>query len=219
MYTESSLPVTGYQDKPVANRFFRQEDETRSLAIVFPGYGYNSDMPLLYYPGQIALDRGMDLFNLETDYNRQPAFSRLSDPEQLTWLDADADAAFDAALAQRSYRQIIVIGKSLGTMAMGHLLERYPRLPALRWVWLTPILNDPRLVAQIQRNHPASLFAIGAKDHYYDETILQQLTKATQGKLIVVPGADHSLEITGTIHSTLLALDQVMTEIEKFMAL
>jgi hypothetical protein len=218
MYRESQLLITGYKDVPVPNRFYRQESETHSLAIILPGFGYNVDLPLLYYPGRIALSKTMDLLCLETEYNLHPTFSKLTDAEQLACLDADADAAFDAAVSQRAYQKIIFIGKSLGTMEMGHLLERYHTLPNSRWVWLTPVLTDPRLVEQIQKHHPISLFAMGTNDHYYDDSVLRALIKATQGKLITIQEANHSLEIPGNIRQSIQALNQVMTEIEAFMA-
>jgi hypothetical protein len=217
MYKESVLSISGFQNGPVPNHFFRQDGEADTLAVILPGYGYNADMPLLYYAGLIAIDQGMDLMQVETAYNRRPEFSRLSDPDRTAWLDADADAAFDAALAQRAYKRLVLIGKSLGTMAMGHLLGRYPSLSASRWVWLTPVLNDPRLVDQIQRHRPTSFFAIGTKDRYYDEDALFKLVKATQGKLTVIPGADHGLEIPGNIPASVQALEQVMVELETFL--
>lgn len=217
MYKESVLSITGYQSEPIPNRFYRQEGEADTLAVILPGYGYNADMPLLYYAGEIVIDQGIDLLQVESAYNRRPEWSRLSDADQRAWLDEDADAAVDAALAQRSFKHLVLIGKSLGTMAMGHLQERYSTLPESRWVWLTPVLNDPRLSSVMQQHHPASLFAIGTKDHYYDEAVLKKVVDATQGKLVVIPDANHSLEIPGDIHQSIQALDRIMVEIEAFI--
>ncbi len=218
MYKETTLHALGYQKEPVPNLFYRQEDEPGSLAVILPGFGYNADLPLLFYPGRIVMNHGMDLLRLETVYSRRPEFSRLLDRGQLAWMDADVDAILDSALAQRDYRQLILIGKSLGTMAMGHLLERYPNLPASRWVWLTPVLTDLRLVEQVQQQRPVSLFVIGSADHYYNEGLLQILVDTTQGKPIVVEGGNHILEVPGSIHQSIQALDEVMTAVETFIA-
>ncbi len=218
MYKETTLHAPGHHNEPVPNLLYRQEDETDTLAVILPGFGYHADLPLLFYPGRIVMNHGMDLLRLETAYSRRPEFSRLPDRDQLAWLDADTDAILDAALAQRSYHQLILIGKSLGTMAMGHLLERYPNLPASRWVWLTPVLTDLRLVEQVQQQRPASLFAIGNADRYYNEGLLQILVDTTQGKPIVVEGGNHILEVPGGIHQSIQALDEVMTAVETFIA-
>ncbi len=220
MITERTLDIKGHRGEPVANQFFQQQTKTGllagSLAVVLPGFGYNADMPVLFYPTRIALSRGADLLRLNTTYNRQPEFNTLSDPEQLAWLDADARPALEAGLAQRPYREVILIGKSLGTMAMGGILERYPDLPGTRWLWLTPVLSDTRMCEQIIKRRPRSLFVIGTADHYYDEKILTRLVDATQGKLVCIPDANHSLEIPGSIRKSIRTLETVMSEVESF---
>ncbi len=217
MYKETTLPAPGYHSEPVPNLFYQQEDETATLAVILPGFGYHADLPLLFYPGRIALNNGMDLLRLETAYSRRPEFSRLNDRGQLAWLDADTDAVLNAALARRAYRQLIVIGKSLGTMAMGHLLERHAKLPTSRWVWLTPVLTDLRLVEQVQQQRPLSLFVIGDADQYYNDGLLQILVEATQGRRITIAGGNHILEVPGSVHQTIQALDEVMTGVEDFI--
>jgi hypothetical protein len=42
--------------------------------------------------------------------------------EQAKWISGDVFAICNAALSYRSYPKITLVGKSLGTIAMGHLL-------------------------------------------------------------------------------------------------
>ncbi len=217
MYEEKVLNISGYRGEAVPHKFLQQEVETGALAVILPGVGYHADLPLLYYPGKVALNLGMDILRLETAYSQRPAFSQGSPVERTAWLDADTDAAVDAALAFRAYHQVTFIGKSLGTRAMGHILER-ERIPVFsNWIWLTPILNDTRLVAQVQKHHPRSLFTIGTADRFYDQEVLNGLVESTSGKSLVIEGADHSLEITGNIRQSIQALAQVIAAIEEFL--
>ncbi len=217
MFNETTLNIKGYRGEPVQNRFYQQEEKTGALAVILPGFGYHNDLPVLFYPWKIALNLGMDVLRLDTAYSQRADYGRSSLAERSAWLNADADAALGAALASRAYQRIILIGKSLGTRAMGHMLERGSSLPASDWIWLTPVLSDSALVTQVQRRHPRSLFAIGTADDFYDQGILNKLVDATSGKLVVIPGADHSLEVPGKIRESIEALEQVMTEIEEFI--
>lgn len=217
MYEEKFLNISGYHGEAVPHKFLQQEIEIGALAIILPGVGYHADLPLLYYPGKIALNLGMDVLRLETAYSQRPAFSHGSPTERTAWLDADTDAAVDAVLEFRTYHQVTFIGKSLGTRAMGHILER-ERIPIFsNWIWLTPILNDTRLVAQVQKHHPRSFFAIGTADHFFDQEVLNGLVESTSGRSLVIEGADHSLEIPRNIHLSIQALVQVITAIEEFL--
>jgi hypothetical protein len=213
----NSLSISGFRGEPVPNRFFQQQSSA-ALAVVFPGLGYHADLPVLYYPRLIALEHGADVLCLDTAYNRSAEYSRLSDSGQLEWIDADAGAALTVALAQRPYQRLLLIGKSLGSMAMGGLLDRLLDLPRSAWLWLTPVLSDERLVAQVARYQPLSLFVIGSADHYYDPAVLQQVTEATRSQPVVIDGADHSLEVKGQAQQSLQALQQVMAAVGSFIS-
>ncbi len=218
MTIERQLEITGYHGEAVPNLFYQQEAETDGLALIFPGFGYNADLPVLYYPNLIAQQHNLDVLRLDTAYSRRPEFTRLGAAERLAWLDADASAALDAALAQRAYQRLLLIGKSIGTRAMGGLLQRYDQLPHSSWLWLTPVLTDPRLVEQIRLRQPRSLFVIGTADDFYQPGTLNELVQATDGGLVVIQQGDHSLEIPGQIQLSLQALVQVMSAVDEWIA-
>jgi hypothetical protein len=70
----------------------------------------------------ISDHHGADVLCVEYDYYCKPAFRQASGAERDRWLFADATAALEAGLAQRTYEQIVLVGKSLDTLAMGHLI-------------------------------------------------------------------------------------------------
>ena len=216
MPTITSLQIVGYRDAPVTNTFFRQEAEARRLAIFLPGIGYTADMPVLYYPRALLLEMGADVLAVRYAYNEDPEFRRLSGEEQMRRLEADVDAACAAGLAQRPYQEVTLIGKSLGTLAMAHLLEANDRLAGADCVWLTPVLADDRLRARIgQRRHHA-LFVIGTADPYYKASWLDEVRQATGGDAMVVEGADHSLELAGSVDRSLDVMEQLVRTLRAF---
>jgi hypothetical protein len=185
--------------------------------MLFPGYGYRATMPLLYYPERLLVARGADVLRVEYAYDRQPEFRRIDQVGRDQWFYDDVQAACEVGLAQRSYGRITLVGKSIGTQAIGHLLEVEDRLAGAEYVWLTPLLRDPLLRAQIERGQPRSLFVIGTADPHYGLGALAQAEGATGGESVVVEGADHSLEIEGDILRSLHAMEQVMGALERFL--
>jgi len=218
MYSFKTLLIAGYRNEPVLNTFLRQDGEAREIAIVLPGVGYTCHMPLLYYPSQVLLTLGMDVLWVEYHYIRRPDYRALADAEQKQWLFADVTAACQAALTQRPYQQVTLIGKSLGTVAMSHLLAMDARLARSRAVWLTPVLRNDEVRTQIQHSGPLALVAIGTADPYYDPAYLADLQTAAKSEVVVVDGADHSLEIAGDVGQSLQVLERVTRAIQTFVS-
>ncbi len=217
MYTVTSLEIAGYRGEPVPNSFIRQDAEAEHLAILFPGIRYTVDMPLLYYPGRLLSGRGADVLRVQYAYGWRDDFAAAPEAERERWMVADAQAAAETALAARAYGRITLAGKSIGTLAMGHLLAAGPQLAQARCIWLTPLLQYEGLRAQIKRGRQPSLFVIGTADHGYDPVTLSEVVEATKGESVVVEGADHSLELPGSIPRSLDALKQVVQAVEAFL--
>jgi len=211
------LDIAGYRDEPVPHTFFRQEDETDHLAILVPGGRYTAYMPLLYYPLRLLLTLGADVLRIEYAYTGRADYQALPPAEQVRWLFTDVSAASRAALAQRPYQQVTLVGKSLGTLAMGYLLTTESALRKAQAVWLTPLLWNDLWRSQIQQVRPRSLFASGTADPHYDPAHLAELQAATNGKAVVVEGANHSLEIEGDVMASLQALEQVVQAVQTFL--
>jgi predicted unusual protein kinase regulating ubiquinone biosynthesis (AarF/ABC1/UbiB family) len=218
MYTIETLKIAGYRDEPVPNTFFRQKQATHSLAILLPGIGYTCHMPLLYYPTQLLHTMGADVLWVEYAYSRRADFQALGESERERWFFTDVVTACREGLAQRPYQQITLIGKSIGTLAMGHLLTTGVLPPQTHAIWLTPLLRRDRLRAQIQQYGKPSLFVIGTADPHYDPATLDAVRAATQGEALVIDGADHSLNIAGDVFQSLRAIEQVVRAVQAFLA-
>ena len=211
----TSLTIEGYSGNPVANRFFRQRSETGRLAIQLPGLWYTCDMPLLYYSRLVLVRRGIDVLQLHTDYTG-PVFQSSSPEERLQWGYLDARGALQAALAQREYQQLILVGKSIGTIPMAQLVEAGIGMDTIL-IWLTPLLHQSRLVESALQWRGPALFAVGTGDSTYQAQVLDRICQQTGAEVIIIEGADHSLEIPGDWSRSLQAMDEVMSGLEGFL--
>jgi len=212
----SSLDVVGYKNQQVPNTLVTQPTLTKHLGIILPGYRHSTDMADLHYAGRVLLEQGADLLRIEYAYNHTD-FMQQSNSEQAKWISSDVFAICNAALAHRSYDQITLVGKSLGTLAMGHLLGD-SRFQSATCVWETPILTIEWLCSQIEQVHPRSLFVFGTADKFYQPDILKHLENVTGGRSIVIEGAHHGLEILDDIPGSLMALNQIVQALQEFLS-
>lgn len=216
MSSIKKLAINGYRNQPIPHSFLQQPSETNHLAILLPGMGYTAQMPLLYYPAQIMAAAGADILRLEYDY-QQTNFPSLKFKEQMDWLFDDASAAYQAVIAQRPYQQLTIIGKSLGTLSMGHLLTTKKLPSTVKTVWLTPMLKSEKLQDQILQFEQPVFIAIGTADPYYDPEFISRLQSATHSQIVTIEDADHGLNIKNNISGSIQALQQIMKAMEIFL--
>jgi dienelactone hydrolase len=174
-------------------------------------------MPLFYYAEILLLERGWDVLRVAYAYSTRPEFQTLPEPERDRWLLADTTAAWRAGLGQRTYERVVLIGKSLGTLAMGHLLTMADPPPAVGAVWLTPMLTKERLRQQISRYGGPSLFVIGTADPHFDPAVLEKMQVATTGEAVVVRNADHGMDIPGDPIASVRAVERVVEALSRFL--
>jgi Alpha/beta hydrolase domain len=217
MHSIETIDVIGYRNEVVPCTFFRQEQKTGHIAVLFPGFGYSTQMPLMYYPGQLLVESEADVLQVGYNYIQRPDFRSASADERDLWLRTDTIASYTAALAQRDYERVTLVGKSIGTRAMGHLFDAQEQLPSPQCVWLTPILGNEQLCAQIKQRPHRALFVVGTADPHYHPDKLAEVQQATSGEALVIENADHSLEIKGDIIESVRVLGRIMVEIEKFL--
>jgi hypothetical protein len=209
------LDAIGYERRPVPASMILHPGGTDRLGVILPGYRHTVDMPDLHYTGRILLFGGADVLRVEYAYPKTDFMSR-SQEEQSAWLSEDVRSACAAGMQRRPYRNVILVGKSLGTLAMGYLLD-VPEFSRAACIWSTPILANPWLCAKIKKHRPRSLFIIGTADHFYQPALLQELVDATKGQTLVLEGVHHGLEIEGDIAGTYAALGRIVDAVRAFV--
>lgn len=207
--------IAGHEGAPVPNQFLRHEGGAEELAIFLPGLGYTCDMPLFYYAQNLLEERGFDLLRVEYDYRGDAAFRAQLVAERYHRLFADATAAYWAARALGSYSRVTLIGKSLGTLAMSHLLtlEELTEVE-MRLVWLTPLLHREIVREQIRRHEARSLVIIGTSDPVYAVARLDEIEAPT----LAVEGAEHGMDIPGDVPGSIDAMRRVAFALQQFLA-
>jgi len=217
MESITHMDIPGYLQEPVPNTFWRVNPDADSLAILYPGYAYSAEMPVLYYPGRLFLNQGMDLLRVEYAYNRRGDFRHQPDEEQSRWIAADAIASLQAALLFRRYSRILLTGKSIGTRAVASVLTGEPLAARAACLWLTPVLNDPATFQCMKKTLGPSLAVIGTADPFYQPALIAELEQAENCQVMVVDGADHSLEIKDDLQGSLRIMEKMVERIAVFL--
>ena len=212
----TSLSITGYDGEPLKNTFLKPDLPQQGLAVLFPGQGYTCAMPLLYYPTRLLIASGVSVLWVEYNYTQKDAYPSLSNQERLRWISHDASAAVQAARSHAPHTRCVLIGKSLGSFALAHLALNEPGLKTSAFVWLTPLLRNPFVQQAFTEAAPRSLLILGDADPHYDAEQLERARHASGAQVLLIPRANHSLEIPGDIPATLQAMQMALDAVSAF---
>ena len=170
--------------------------DTGRVAVLAPGGNYGADGPLLLFSSVAARRRGAAAHPLTWE------------PEREEEAHAMVGRTVAAALDEEAAEDVVVFGKSLGSMAAPVIAER--GLPA---VWFTPLLTDTAVVAALRSAAGPCLLAGGTADPYWDGEIARSVTP----HVVEVDGADHLMFVPGGLAASAAVLGDVMTAVERFL--
>jgi phosphoglycolate phosphatase len=207
------LPIQTSDGRPVAHAFHRQDQAPRGLLICLPGQSYGVDGPLLYYPKRILQSRGWDTLGLT--YSFQTTMSGLT-AEAVAASMAEAKAAVQMAIRQRTYPQLCLVGKSLGAGVLAWLCREEESLGRARAAFLTPLLGTPIFDTAFVESRSRAYVAIGTRDRFYDPAALDRLRSQRPFELRVVEGQDHGLDFNGSLEASLGDLQAVVGDLVEF---
>ncbi len=209
------LPLQAADGRPLLHKFYRQDTDPAGLLIAFPGNHYGLDGPLLYYPCVSMQHSGWD--TLALSYGFQAAMQEPTE-QVLPGLIAECTAAVQAALAVRPYPRLALLGKSMGAGLLAYLCGAVADLAGARVACLTPALGSPFFDPLLERVAQPLLLAIGTADRFYDAQALDQLRGMHPFELLLVQGADHSMNVPGDLAASLQAMQQVVEATVGFLA-
>ncbi|MHA1959957.1 MAG: hypothetical protein ACW99U_06980 [Candidatus Thorarchaeota archaeon] len=217
MYSFENIDIVGHKDQSVPNTFFRLSSPSEKLAIIFPGRGYTSQGPLLYYTIGLLLENRVNVLSIDYRYSDNPEFALLEFEDRMRWLLEDSEAAYKAATEQIDARLSILVGKSLGTLAIGHLLDKFEDTRKTGIIWHTPLFKIQEMTRQIERHKPRSLFVIGTADPHYDIDVVRSLIGATGASTMIIDNADHSMENPGDVRESIEFMGRIIEKIRNFL--
>lgn len=183
---------------------YRGNPDSSKLALMFPGRGYNPHMPLLYYTTRFLVYMGWQVWEVWYDYSRQSE----SIPSDLT-----KDVREALALSKGRFSQGLLIGKSLGTVALSLAYETrgFERVPGL---WLTPVMSNPKVRACLLQPSAPGLVVYGDQDPAADLSLKGAIQRHLQ--LVEFEGADHSLEKNDML-GNLVVMQRYMEYLKRFL--
>ena len=178
------------------------------LAVIFPGIGYTSDKPLLYYTARLARKHEYQIQTV--------SYGTL--PENIKGDSAKMRQAFNLALAQteeslhdidwNSYGSILFISKSIGTAISSAYAAKYNL--KIKNILFTPLTDTFSFPLQ------GSIAFHGTADPWAETASIQTLAEQKEVPLFLTKDANHSLE-TGDVQTDLSILKTTMDRVERFI--
>lgn len=179
------------------------------LAVIFPGIGYHTDKPLLYFAKKLVWACGYEI--VEVPYGNFPAGVKGSLEKM--------EAAFYSALAQTEellkdidfskYDSLLFVSKSIGT-AVASAYAGEHGLKA-HHIYYTPVEQTFSFVEE-----EGGVVFHGTKDPWVETDIVKKACAEKKLPLFITQNANHSLE-TGDVFDDLENLKYIMEETRTYL--
>lgn len=179
------------------------------LAVVFPGVGYHTDKPLLYYSKKLLKEGGYEI--LEVKYENLPSKIK-GDKKKM-------EEAFNIARQQSKealkdvcfgdYESIVFVAKSIGTAIASAIASEFEINPYM--VLLTPVAETFDFVKDFN-----CVAFHGTSDDWADTDKIKELCAQKNIKLHLFKDANHSLE-TGNTATDLAYLHETVRIVSEYV--
>ncbi len=173
------------------------------IAVIFPGIGYHTDKPLLYYSGKLAAAAGYEIIKIS--YPKYDVNLKQATKEQLATfvkmcLEATTETLKDAGLGDAE--DVLFISKSIGTVVAAAYAGT-----GIRQVYFTPLEETFDYVKK-----GVGIAFNGTKDNWADYKKVQKLAAEYDIPLTTIEDANHSLE-TGDAVKDIQNLEKVILKL------
>lgn len=214
MFKVHAQHIIGYNGLEVPYTLLSKEEAPKHLAILLPGAGYTVQAPLLHYATGLFLNKSYQVLQVNYQYSSK-VYDEFSQEELQEAILHDVDAVIDEVMEGYAYESIYVIGKSIGTTAMGSLLSREAFRDA-KAIWLTPLLQRDEVFEAILERPNEGLVVIGDQDQFYTEERFEQLSDLSNLITRLIPDVNHSLEYNDNAVDSIEVLQRVVREMDQF---
>ena len=184
---------------------------SKKLAIIFPGIGYHTDKPLLYYSKKLAKNKDYEIVEVKYDLPEPGSVIKADEEKRLQAFDTAFEQVTQQLkeIAFADYDKVVFIGKSIGTALAARYNMTY-ELDADQIIF-TPIETTFAYV------NPCEGFVFhGDADPLCDTDMCTQLCDELSLTYVVIPDANHSLE-TGDVEVDIENLGKVMNMVGKLL--
>ncbi|WP_194189914.1 alpha/beta hydrolase [Clostridium chrysemydis] len=157
------------------------------LVVILPGIAYTIDRVTIEYSGELALSQNYDL--MEIEYGFQVARKGFNVEEEFNIIADETLELVKDALNLKKYKEIIIIGKSIGTCVQDFLNEKIEEIN-IKNIYISPI--DKTVGMGFKEG---SLIITGSKDPLLSEENLQNIVDSKKYKVMIFNGANHALNL------------------------
>lgn len=204
-----TLSVPSAYGFTLQHTLFTSEIGADRLLILLPGRGYTVEGPTLYHLLYLGLERGWDVLPMPYGFQvRGDDFSF----DQMPLLQQDVAASANMALGRGGYRQVCVVGKSLGTplaVELAHQIDIADKSVIL----LTPVAGAMQAVGDLR-----TLAVMGTADPMYSPEVVRLTAGDPNIAWRVFDNLDHGLVDKDNWRASVQALHDILAACEGFMA-
>lgn len=188
-------------------------NNSETLVIALPGLGYTLEKSLLDYSKQLVLDLKLDYLGVEYGFQISREKFNKSDENDIRELFLESLDIIFSALELRKYKNIVFIGKSLGTVLQNKLRKEVEKRfeVNIKNIYLTPI--NETLEEELDLN---GLVITGTNDSLISLDNLEKI-KLEKIKITEIDGAGHSLCIKGNVIESIRALEIIINNIKEYI--
>lgn len=164
------------------------------IAIIFPGMGYHSDKPLLYYSKRLAREHGYELLEVSYVFNKRARdIMNDADAKKEAFLYAVGETRRQLASVEfPAHKDVLFIGKSIGT-AVAAFYDSENAVNAGHIVF-TPV---PETFSHLRKG--CGIVFHGTADPWCKTRLVETSCEELGLQLYEIDGADHSLETGDTL--------------------
>jgi pimeloyl-ACP methyl ester carboxylesterase len=178
----------------------RHEADPKLVAIILPGAGYFPALPLLHYTGRVLVSLGWTVQEVWWNPRTKPA-----ELDTGAWV---CDQAVRAIEAEPQAERVLLVGKSLGSLATRLAAER--QLPG---IWHTPLLTEASVRQALPAIEAPTLLVGGTDDELWNG----DFARASGHTVHEVSGADHAMEVPTGIAASAHVHAGVAEAVEEFV--
>lgn len=211
---EIKIPAEG---RPIEAFTMTAAQRPEKALLILPGKGYTINHFLLDFIWRMAAETGF--YAIKAEY-RGFTYRHLGEPYEVEDAAKDVKTVF-GFLDEQGYspKDVIVCGKSLGTLALARALIDND-ISINKAVLLTPVLYFSKesgvlpLWKEYKKKAAKSLLVFGDQDPYCDMASASEAFPAVPLKSY--SGADHGLHIAGDYAKTIAIQIEILNNIKKF---
>lgn len=202
----SAFEVDSKNGSPAVYTSYSHSKTSSTLLVSFPGMAYSMDAPLMWYSTLAAIESGYDVLGLEYSFQVRgnPGFN--SDLDKVVGEITDGLKKF---LKEHKYEQVIFLAKSIGTVIGPRVMEEMD-ITLDGFVFLTPLERTLNYINSSQK----MLAVIGEIDPAFPPHAVKQIRDPKS--VMLVPGADHGMEIPGKSVESVEVLKNVTARCKQF---